>query len=894
MIINHSHNTGRRNYDHEHPNTSFHLVHAHGDAHVGAAGSGLTSVIGTACDHEARSNMADCPRARVLHKGRFPQRVDFWGQNNVVAVSDDANAIYFARGGDVMVSHLSPGSSCLMTSFGDDMQWSSAETFLGGDLDLMPNATPKSAAHNVPPHLDLIGVGDGGAGERGGGAAGTSTFPVTYDRNSSRSPIAGGPGAAQFFGRSPRETAGETAGAAGDGGAEESQTDGGRNAFRLINWNRRPRLVTAVHTGTLLGESCVVAADDAGDIWIYRANCTSPPTVVTVGASTWGVSIGGDAIIVSANHKLVVLFRWSEWPSPEEVSNEARRVSSVKQGSANVCEQRPWPGHNFTSQVFSGHRHNIPAVDVDIASMGGGFDECIPTEGPRDLSIRIASTSIDSTVRLWQLDVHGTAAGHFGEDLEGWGMRGLTGGSGGKGGDVDGGGSGSGGVAAAEYGAGGVLDRTTAPTTPTSTGSWPDLSTKTYRLGTRIRPCQGWAVKWGRRRDIFITDVDKSKTAMPAVNPSDWDGGVSAAAAAAKADHELSLQSARPSGVAILDACETLGEKFNLGHVFWHVLAYLPLRAILTLGCLGKGCQKAAEFSVSAHHSGSSVLYCAASDGVFVLDCELRLLARYTPAKTSRTRARIPLPMAGSGGGMRKCDTLAVCNELSMIACAGKREEGACFELLDVTRKFGTEAYRLDSINFAGAHEDPRFMSKGLVLGITFGKCWGMRKVKTCYLYVMHETCILQYCVNGRRATDSIVDPLQAYEDDKQRSSSMRLLRLPSLSVPRTPLPALLPTRLLGMRYRPGQAMLAAADGTALNDVTAPSPPPPASANAAAEFSQIAHPVEPAEPHSDGPTMAISPNALTQRRGSTRQKISSFAGRFVSRLMASRDRKSVV
>ena len=137
-------------------------------------------------------------------------------------------------------------------------------------------------------------------------------------------------------------------------------------------------------------------------------------------------------------------------------------------------------------------------------------------------------------------------------------------------------------------------------------------------------------------------------------------------------------------------------------------------------------------------------LYCAASDGVFVLDSDLRLLARYTPAKASRTRARIPLPMAGSGGGTRKCDMLAVCNELSMIACGGKREEGACFELLDVTRKFGTEAYRLDSINFAGAHEDPRFMSKGLVLGITFGKCWGMRKVKTCYLFVMHETCILQ------------------------------------------------------------------------------------------------------------------------------------------------------
>ena len=87
----------------------------------------------------------------------------------MIAVSDDANAIYFARGGDVMVSHLSLGSSCLMTSFGDDLQWSSAETFLGGDLDLMPNATPKSAAHNVPPHLDRFGAGLGGGGGGGGG-----------------------------------------------------------------------------------------------------------------------------------------------------------------------------------------------------------------------------------------------------------------------------------------------------------------------------------------------------------------------------------------------------------------------------------------------------------------------------------------------------------------------------------------------------------------------------------------------------------------------------------------------------------------------------------------------------------------------------------------------------
>ena len=260
-------------------------------------GPGITNVIGTACDHEARSNMADCPRARVLHKGRFPQRVDFWGQNNMIAVSDDANAMYFARGGDVMVSRLSPGSSCLMTSFGDDLQWSSAETFLGGDLDLMPNATPNSAAHNVPPHLDRFGAGFA-AGCGDGDGTGGSVRPgdaAPHGRYSSRSPVAGGPGAVQYFGRSPREGSGHAAAArATHGGSGASDGDGGdgggmtegeggdaNNVFRVINWNRRPRLVTALHAGTLLGEGCVVAADDSGDIWISRANCTSPPTVVS-------------------------------------------------------------------------------------------------------------------------------------------------------------------------------------------------------------------------------------------------------------------------------------------------------------------------------------------------------------------------------------------------------------------------------------------------------------------------------------------------------------------------------------------------------------------------------------------------------------------------------------
>ena len=262
---------------------------------------------------------------------------------------------------------------------------------------------------------------------------------------------------------------------------------------------------------------------------------------------------------------------------------------------------------------------------------------------------------------------------------------------------------------------------------------------------------------------------------------------------------------------------------------------------------------------------------------MFVLDTDLRLLARYTPPKTSRSRTRMPLSISQGGGGGRKCDLLSVCDELSMIACSGKREEGACFELLDVTRKFGTEAYRLDSVSFAGAHEDPRFMSRGLVLGISFGKCWGMQKVKTCYLFVMHETCILQYCVNGRRATDAIVDPLQGYEDEKQRSSSIRRLRLPSLSVPRTPLPALLPTRLLGMRYRVAPPTLAAASDGSM-------PPPPAPHSAAA--AEPEEPVEPAEPQPDGVPglMGLTFNP-TQRRESTRKKITSFAGRFVSRLM---------
>ena len=74
-----------------------------------------------------------------------------------------------------------------------------------------------------------------------------------------------------------------------------------------------------MHAGTLLGEGCVVAADDTGELWVYRANCTSPPTVVTVGSSTWGVSVAGNTIVASANSKLVVVFRWGSWPLNREL-----------------------------------------------------------------------------------------------------------------------------------------------------------------------------------------------------------------------------------------------------------------------------------------------------------------------------------------------------------------------------------------------------------------------------------------------------------------------------------------------------------------------------------------------------------------------------------------------